>query len=308
MVELMGDSARGDDFALVRLRVDRDRIVDADAPGVAEDLRGLTLLDEATASLSSGATLAGDVAFRLYDTYGFPLDLTQDALKARGMAVDTAGFAKAMEKQKEEARASWAGSGDTQTEPVWFKLRETLGATEFLGYETENAEAEILALVRDGDGIQTAKAGESVGIVVNQTPFYAESGGQSPDEGLIASENGGAIIDDVQKRADGLFVHYAKMENGTLSVGDAVRMSVDHDRRAAIRGILLLPAYWLLMSLATYRALIDLALRPHHWEKTPHRRHVNGGQGSFAPAKRMNSVSASRGNTMVDRTGVAPMY
>ena len=186
--------------------------------------RGLTLLDEATSSLSSGATLAGDVAFRLYDTYGFPLDLTQDALKARGIAVDTAGFAKAMEKQKEEARASWAGSGDTQTEPVWFKLRETLGATEFLGYETENAEAEILALVRDGEGIETAKAGESVGIVVNQTPFYAESGGQSPDEGLIAGETGGAIVDDVQKRADGLFVHYAKMEDGTLSVGDVVRL------------------------------------------------------------------------------------
>ena len=197
--------------------------------------RGLTLLDEATSTLSSGATLAGDVAFRLYDTYGFPLDLTQDALKARGIAVDMAGFTKAMEKQKEEARASWAGSGDTQTEPVWFKLRESLGSTEFLGYDTENAEAEILALVKDGDGVQTAKAGESVGIVVNQTPFYAESGGQMSDEGLIAGEKGGAVVDDVQKRADGLFVHYAKVESGMLSVGDAVRLSVDHGRRAAIR-------------------------------------------------------------------------
>ena len=197
--------------------------------------RGLTLLDEATSNLSSGATLAGDVAFRLYDTYGFPLDLTQDALKPRGISVDTAGFTKAMEKQKEEARASWAGSGDTQTEPVWFTLREKLGATEFLGYETEGAEAEILALVRDGNGIPSAKAGESVAIVVNQTPFYAESGGQMSDMGIVIGENGGALVEDVQKRADGLFVHYAKVENGTLAVGDAVRLSVDNPRRAAIR-------------------------------------------------------------------------
>ncbi len=197
--------------------------------------RGLTLLDEATSSLSSGATLAGDVAFRLYDTYGFPLDLTQDALKPRGIAVDTAGFAKAMEKQKEEARASWAGSGDTQTEPVWFTIRERLGATEFLGYETESAEGEIVALVRDGEGIPSAKAGESVAIVVNQTPFYAESGGQMGDMGIIVGESGGALVEDVQKRADGLFVHNGKVENGTLSVGDAVRLSVDNPRRTAIR-------------------------------------------------------------------------
>jgi alanyl-tRNA synthetase len=197
--------------------------------------RGLTLLDEATSSLSSGATLAGDVAFRLYDTYGFPLDLTQDALKPRGIAVDTTGFAKAMEKQKEEARASWAGSGDTQTEPVWFTLREKLGATEFLGYETESAEAEILALVRDGEGIPSAKAGESVAIVVNQTPFYAESGGQMSDMGILVGENGSALVEDVQKLADGLFVHFGKVENGMLAVGDAVRLSVDNPRRAAIR-------------------------------------------------------------------------
>ena len=197
--------------------------------------RGLSLLDEATGGLSQGATLAGDVAFRLYDTYGFPLDLTQDALKARGIAVDTAGFETAMERQKEEARASWAGSGDTQTEPVWFKLRESLGATEFLGYDTENAEAEILALVKDGEGVRTASVGEDVGIVVNQTPFYAEQGGQLADEGLIAGEKGGAVVSDVQKRADGMVVHYAKVNDGALSVGDAVRMSVDHARRASIR-------------------------------------------------------------------------
>jgi alanyl-tRNA synthetase len=197
--------------------------------------RGLTLLDEATTGLSSGATLAGDVAFRLYDTYGFPLDLTQDALKLRGIGVDTAGFDKAMEKQKDEARASWAGSGDSQTEPVWFKLRESLGATEFLGYDTENAEGEIVALVQNGEGVQSAKAGEKVAIVVNQTPFYAEQGGQQGDMGLIAGEKGGAIVEDVQKRADGLYVHLSRVEDGTLSVGDAVRLSVDNPRRTAIR-------------------------------------------------------------------------
>ncbi len=130
--------------------------------------RGLSLLDEATGSLRSGDTLAGDVAFRLYDTYGFPLDLTQDALKPRGIGVDTDGFARAMERQKEEARASWAGSGEAQTEPIWFRLRERLGSTEFLGYGTENAEGEILALVKDGEGIETASAGEAVAVVVNQ--------------------------------------------------------------------------------------------------------------------------------------------
>ena len=197
--------------------------------------RGLTLLDEATAGLSAGGTLAGDVAFRLYDTYGFPLDLTQDALKARGIAVDNAGFATAMERQKEEARASWAGSGEAQTEPVWFTLRESVGATEFLGYATESAEGEILALVQDGRSVTSAGAGEKVAIVVNQTPFYAESGGQQADMGLIAGEKGGAVIEDVQKRADGLFVHFGRIENGTLNVGDAVRMAVDGARRTAIR-------------------------------------------------------------------------
>ncbi|HVY20910.1 MAG TPA: alanine--tRNA ligase [Bauldia sp.] len=197
--------------------------------------RGLTLLDEATQGLSAGATLAGDVAFRLYDTYGFPLDLTQDALKLRGIGVDTAGFDVAMEKQKDEARASWAGSGDAQTEPVWFKLREKLGATEFLGYDTESAEGEIVAMVQKGEGVQSAKAGEQVAIVVNQTPFYAEQGGQQGDQGIVAGEKGGALIEDVQKRAEGLYVHYGRIQNGTLSVGDAVRLSVDNPRRTAIR-------------------------------------------------------------------------
>src|SRR5690606_7430776 len=122
--------------------------------------RGLGLLEEETAGLGAGATLAGDVAFRLYDTYGFPLDLTEDALKQRGISVDVGGFQVAMERQKEEARASWAGSGEAQTEPIWFRLRESFGATEFLGYEAESAEGEVLALVRDGAGLERAEAGE----------------------------------------------------------------------------------------------------------------------------------------------------
>jgi alanyl-tRNA synthetase len=197
--------------------------------------RGIGLLEEATSKLTQGATLSGDVAFRLYDTYGFPLDLTQDALKARGIAVDTDGFARAMEKQKEEARASWAGSGEAQTEAVWFRLRESLGSTEFLGYDTENAEGQILAIVRHGEGIPSAAAGDKVAIVVNQTPFYAESGGQVADTGVIVGEKGSAVVEDVQKRADGLWAHTALVEKGTLSVGDAVQLSVDGVRRSAIR-------------------------------------------------------------------------
>jgi alanyl-tRNA synthetase len=198
--------------------------------------RGLTLLDEATSGLGSGATLAGETAFRLYDTYGFPLDLTQDALKARGIAVDLAGFQSAMEKQKEEARASWAGSGEAQTEAIWFKLRERLGASEFLGYSAEAAEGQILALVKGGAGIETASAGTDVAVVVNQTPFYAESGGQVADTGTIINDKGGVIaVEDVQKRADGLFVHYGRVTSGSVAVGDAVRMAVDHGRRSEIR-------------------------------------------------------------------------
>ncbi len=198
--------------------------------------RGLSLLDEATGSLGNGDTLAGDVAFRLYDTYGFPLDLTEDALRPRGIGVDTAGFALAMERQKEEARASWAGSGESQTETIWFTLRERLGGTEFLGYATESAEGEILALVRDGAGVESAAAGEAVAVVVNQTPFYAESGGQVADTGTIVTDDGSVIaITDVQKRANGLFAHYGTVESGAVKVGDAVRMAVDGGRRATIR-------------------------------------------------------------------------
>ena len=197
--------------------------------------RGLTLLDEATTELSPGATLAGDVAFRLYDTFGFPLDLTQDALKARSIGVDTDGFARAMERQKEEARASWAGSGEAQTDAIWFRLREGLGATEFLGYAAEAAEGEVLALVAAGEGVKAAKAGDEIAVVVNQTPFYAESGGQVADTGIIESDRGRLVVTDVQKRADGLFAHFGKVESGEIAVGDAIRMTIDRARRTRIR-------------------------------------------------------------------------
>jgi alanyl-tRNA synthetase len=199
--------------------------------------RGLTLLDEASGGLGEGDTLAGDVAFRLYDTYGFPLDLTADALKARGVTVDTDGFSRAMERQKEEARASWAGSGEAQTDPVWFRLRERLGATEFLGYGAESAEGEVLAMVRGiGEAVETAETGDEVALVVNQTPFYAESGGQVGDTGTIENDGGARfVVTDVQKRADGLFVHFGRLESGRLAVGDAVRLMVDGARRQKIR-------------------------------------------------------------------------
>ncbi|MGD9738824.1 MAG: alanine--tRNA ligase [Bauldia sp.] len=198
--------------------------------------RGLTLLDEATGNLKSGATLAGETAFRLYDTYGFPFDLTEDALRSRGIGVDRAGFDAAMEKQKAEARANWAGSGEAQTEAVWFKLRDRLGPTEFLGYAQDRAEAVIEAIVAGGDERAEATAGTEIALVVNQTPFYAESGGQVGDIGTIRTEGGAIVrVTDVEKRADGLFAHFGAVESGTIHVGDAVTLEINVDRRQQIR-------------------------------------------------------------------------
>ncbi|MBN8998971.1 MAG: alanine--tRNA ligase, partial [Rhizobiales bacterium] len=198
--------------------------------------RGLTLLDEATSDLGSGDVLDGETAFRLYDTYGFPLDLTQDALRARGIGVDTGVFQSAMERQKAEARANWAGSGDTAAETIWLQLRDRLGPTEFLGYSAEAAEGKVLALVRDGDELAAAHAGTPVAVVLNQTPFYGESGGQVGDAGTIETESGAIVrVDDTQKRADGVFVHIGEVTKGEIRTGDAVRLVVDHARRGAIR-------------------------------------------------------------------------
>ncbi len=197
--------------------------------------RGLSILDEKSVSLKKGDMFDGETAFTLYDTYGFPLDLTQDALRARGIGVDIASFTEAMEQQKAKARASWSGSGEAATETIWFPLREKLGATEFLGYETEVAEGVVAAVVKDGKEAGTLKAGESGAIVLNQTPFYAESGGQVGDTGILTGDGVRVRITDTQKKAGDLFVHLGTVEQGTLTPGMALALEVDRDRRSAIR-------------------------------------------------------------------------
>ena len=197
--------------------------------------RGLGLLEEATATLESGDMLDGETAFKLYDTYGFPLDLTQDALRQRGISVNLDGFNDAMERQRAEARANWAGSGEAATETIWFALRERLGATEFLGYDTETAEGVVLAIVRDGKETDAANDGDEVSVVVNQTPFYGESGGQVGDTGVIAGEGFSFTVIDTQKKADGLFVHIGKMTKGTMKVGAAAELKVTPHRRSNLR-------------------------------------------------------------------------
>ncbi|HEY7299390.1 MAG TPA: alanine--tRNA ligase [Xanthobacteraceae bacterium] len=197
--------------------------------------RGLSLLDEATHDLRNGDRLAGETAFTLYDTYGFPLDLTQDALRPRGITVDTGAFNAAMERQREKARASWAGSGEAATEALWFSLREKIGATEFLGYETEEAEGVVAALVKDGKEVTTLNAGEIGAVVLNQTPFYGESGGQVGDTGSMIADSLRFRVTDTQKRAGDLFVHSGIVEEGTLKAGAALSLEVDHQRRRAIR-------------------------------------------------------------------------
>jgi alanyl-tRNA synthetase len=198
--------------------------------------RGLKLLDEATSSMKPGDTLPGDVAFRLYDTYGFPRDLTEDALRERGIALDGAGFDAAMAAQRTEARKAWAGSGEAATDALWFGLREEVGATEFLGYETENAEGAITAIVKDGARVSKALAGETVRIVANQTPFYGEGGGQVGDTGTMFSAKGaeGAVL-DTEKKLGNLHVHVLKVERGEFALGEAVELRVDGERRRAIR-------------------------------------------------------------------------
>ncbi len=196
--------------------------------------RGLKLLDDELAALPEGADLPGEAAFKLYDTYGFPLDLTQDALREKGRAVDTDGFDAAMQAQKEKARAAWAGTGEAADAAIWFDLAQEHGATEFLGYDTEVAEGQILALVQDGKPVQSAKAGEKVQIVLNQTPFYAESGGQVGDSGVLKVDGGVAQITDTKKTAD-VFIHIAEVSEGELRVGQGAELEVDHARRGAIR-------------------------------------------------------------------------
>ena len=198
--------------------------------------RGLKLLDEATRGLSKGGVLPGDVAFRLFDTYGFPLDLTQDALRERGMSVDIAGYEAAMERQREGSRAAWAGSGEEATEAVWFGLREKLGPTRFLGYETTFAEGRVLAILDGGKVVESVRAGARVGVIIDQTPFYGEGGGQIGDAGAAFNAKGfEARIIDTKKELGDLHVHIMEIARGTLSVGDALELRVDAVRRDQIR-------------------------------------------------------------------------
>ena len=196
--------------------------------------RGLRLLDDELAALPEDANLPGQAAFKLYDTYGFPLDLTQDALREKGRAVDTDGFETAMAEQKAKARAAWSGSGEAADATVWFDVADKHGTTDFLGYDTETAEGQIVALVQDGELVKSAKAGDKVQIALNQSPFYAESGGQVGDTGIIRTETGCATVTDTRKTA-GVFVHIAEVTEGTIASGEPAMLEVDHSRRTSIR-------------------------------------------------------------------------
>ncbi len=197
--------------------------------------RGLSILEDETRTLVAGQSLSGETAFKLYDTYGFPLDLTQDALRARDLSVDTAGFDAAMERQRAEARKAWAGSGEAATEAVWFGLRERLGATEFLGYDTETAEGVVQAILVDGAEVASAGKGTKAAVILNQTPFYGESGGQTGDTGFARAPGVVFRIETTGKKLGDLFVHEGVVERGELPVGAALELDVDHARRAAIR-------------------------------------------------------------------------
>jgi alanyl-tRNA synthetase len=198
--------------------------------------RGLKLLDEETVNMKPGQKLSGEVAFKLYDTFGFPLDLTADVLKGQNREVDQAQFDAAMERQRATARAAWAGSGEAATETIWFDLKQKVGASEFLGYETESAQGIVTALVKGGKEVDAAGQGDEVAIVTNQTPFYGESGGQMGDTGRITTAEGGVIeVHDVQKKLGELFVHMGKVTQGSISKGEAVELKVDGKRRSGLR-------------------------------------------------------------------------
>jgi alanyl-tRNA synthetase len=197
--------------------------------------KGLKLLDEEVGKLASGAAFPGETAFRLYDTYGFPLDLTEDALKARGIRVDNAGFSAAMERQRAEARKAWAGSGEAATESLWFEIREKVGASEFLGYDAEQAEGKIVALVTNGAPADSVAAGNEAMVVLNQTPFYGESGGQMGDTGIITVGKARVVVTETLKKLGDLIVHAGKVEGGPVAVGDDAHLAIDVERRDATR-------------------------------------------------------------------------
>jgi alanyl-tRNA synthetase len=197
--------------------------------------RGMSLLEEATAGLSEGGVLSGDTAFKLYDTYGFPLDLTQDAVRAKGLTVDTHGFDQAMDRQRTQAREAWTGSGQKAQGAIWLQLRERLGATKFTGYEGDDGEGQVLALVADGAAADAAEAGQTVQAVFDATPFYAESGGQAGDTGAVEWDGGRGRVLDTQKLAGDLHVHVIEVDEGRLAVGARAGLHVDAGRRTTTR-------------------------------------------------------------------------
>ncbi|MBP2227620.1 alanyl-tRNA synthetase [Azospirillum agricola] len=198
--------------------------------------RGLRLLEDEVGHLGEGQPLAGEVAFKLYDTYGFPLDLTQDVLRGQGRAVDEAGFKASMDEQRRKARESWAGSGEVGTEKLWYEIKDELGATEFFGYDTEVAEGKVTAIVKGDARVDSAAAGDEILVVVNQTPFYGESGGQAGDTGVIFSAEGTEFaVSDTQKKLGAVWAHAGTVTKGTLKVGDVVELRVNSERRSAIR-------------------------------------------------------------------------
>jgi alanyl-tRNA synthetase len=197
--------------------------------------RGLAILDDESRDLTRGAQLSGETAFRLYDTYGFPLDLTQDALRARGIGVDTESFNAAMQRQRAEARKAWAGSGEAATESLWFAVRDRAGATEFLGYDTEEAAGIVTAVVADGAEVQKLTTGQTGGVILNQTPFYGESGGQVGDTGMLSAPGVRFRVTDTQKKLGDVFVHSGIVEDGEITLGQSLDLNVEHARRSAIR-------------------------------------------------------------------------
>ena len=197
--------------------------------------RGLAILDEETAGFSAGARLSGETAFKLYDTFGFPLDLTEDALRPRGIGVDKEAFESAMERQRAEARKAWAGSGETATEAVWYALKERVGATEFLGYDSEKSVGVVTALIRDGAQTDWLRTGERGAVIVNQTPFYGESGGQVGDIGELRAKGTRFRVEATQKKLGDIIVHEGVVEEGEIALGQTLELAVDHARRLATR-------------------------------------------------------------------------
>lgn len=210
------------------LRLEEERFKDMLA-------RGLRLLDDEEAKIPAGGALPGDVAFRLYDTYGFPLDLTQDILRGQGKTVELSGFEAAMARQRAEARAAWQGSGEAVEEDVWLDLADRLGVSEFLGYEAEEADGQVVAMVRDGTLVDSLAEGQEGAIVLNQTPFYAESGGQLGDHGILTRGDALFSVSDTRKHGGGLHVHLGVMSRGNISAGDTVRAAIESARRDKLR-------------------------------------------------------------------------